>query len=129
MNLFEVSFVRASVSWIGSPPEKFNTNRSERTNGIIQDYITRECGVGAVNEYVFTLFRDGFLSISQSQHHGWSSMTKKQKDTALKKVHTSKLEDVTPDSATAVSRAIGKENNQLMTTFLSMIVEWIRMMC
>jgi hypothetical protein len=43
------------LAGLGCPPEKFNTNRSERTNGVIQDYVKRECGGGAVNEYIFAM--------------------------------------------------------------------------
>ena len=29
---------------LGFPPEKFTTNRSERTNGVLQDCVKLECG-------------------------------------------------------------------------------------
>ena len=41
------------LAGLGCPPEKFTTNRSERTYGIIQDYVKRECSGSKVNEYVF----------------------------------------------------------------------------
>ena len=52
-------FIRSVISpvrqraGLGCPPTRFTTNRSERTNGVIQDFIKRECGQGKVDEYVF----------------------------------------------------------------------------
>ena len=37
---------------LGCPPERFTTNKSERTNGVIQDFVKRKTG-GKVDEYVF----------------------------------------------------------------------------
>ena len=115
------------LAGLGCPPEKFTTNLSERTNGIIQDYVKRECSVNKVNEYVFALtmqklidvqekeielavvnrgeckLRDGFkhLNVPPSR---WSSMTEKQRATALKKIHCLKLKDVAPGRTTAADK-------------------------
>ncbi len=136
------------LAGLGCPPEKFNTNRSERTNGVIQDYVKPECGGGAVNEYIFAMtmqklvelqerevelavvsrgeykLRKGFehLSVSPSR---WKTMTEKQMDTALKKIHTIKMEDVAPSSMKAVSQAIDEGNNRVMATLLTAGVDWI----
>ena len=36
---------------LGCPPEKFTTNRSERTNGVLQDCVERDCGTAKTDEY------------------------------------------------------------------------------
>ena len=136
------------LAGLGCPPEKFNTNRSERTNGIIQDFVKRECSGSKVNEYIFALtmqklidvqekeielavvnrgeynLREGFkhLSVPPSR---WSSMTEKQRAAALKKIHSFKLEDVAPGITTAATQAISQENNTLMTTMLTAGIDWI----
>ena len=129
-------------------PERFTTNRSERTNGIIQDYVKRECSGSKVNKYVFAStmqklidvqekeielavvnqgeykLRNGFkhLNVPPSR---WSSMTEKQRATALKKIHCLKLEDVAPGRTTAASQAISQGNNPLMTIVLAAGTDWI----
>ena len=40
---------------LGCPPSKFTTNRSERTNGVIQDFIKRHYGLRRVNVFHFVL--------------------------------------------------------------------------
>ena len=136
------------LAGLGCPPEKFTTNRSERTNGIIQDYVEREGSGSKVNEYVFAStmqkligvqekeielavvnrgeykLRNGFkhLNVPPSR---WSSMTEKQRATALKKIHCLKLKDVAPGRTTAASQAISEGNNPLMTTVLAAGIDWI----
>ena len=138
------------LAGLGCPPEKFTTNRSERANGIMQDYVKRECSGSKVNEYVFAStmqklidvqekeielavvnrgeckLRNGFkhLNVPPSR---WSSMTEKhvQRATALKKIHCLKLEDVAPGRTTAASQAISQGNNPLMITVLAAGIDWI----
>ena len=51
-------FIRSVISpvrqraGLGCPPEKFTTNRSERTNGVFQDCVKRECGTAKTDEYI-----------------------------------------------------------------------------
>ena len=40
---------------LGCPPERFTTNRSERTNGVIQEFVKRESGKENVDEYTFAV--------------------------------------------------------------------------
>ena len=40
---------------LGFPPAKFTTNRSERTNGVIQDYVKRKCGRRLVDVFTFAV--------------------------------------------------------------------------
>ena len=40
---------------LGCPPSKFTTNRSERTNGVIQDFIKRRYGCAALTSFHFLL--------------------------------------------------------------------------
>ena len=50
-------FIRSVISpvrqraGLGCPPAKFTTNRSERTNGVLQDCVKRECGTAKIDEY------------------------------------------------------------------------------
>ena len=50
-------FIRSVISpvrqraGLGCPPDKFTTNRSERTNGVLQDCVKRECGTAKIDEY------------------------------------------------------------------------------
>ena len=134
------------LAGLGCPPKKFDTNRSERTNGVTQDFVRRECD-GPVNEYVFAkamqklveaqekelelailnrgeyTLRNGYkhLTISPSR---WRIMTEKQKDTALKKIHSTKVDETRNNTAT-VSEAIRDRENHLMTTLLAAGVDWI----
>ena len=47
-----ISCVRQRIG-LGCSPEKITTNCSERTNGVIQDFIKRECDKDKVDEYTF----------------------------------------------------------------------------
>ena len=40
---------------LGCLPERFTTNRSERTNGVIQHFLKKECDGKKVDEYVFAV--------------------------------------------------------------------------
>ncbi|XP_078364368.1 uncharacterized protein LOC144648781 [Oculina patagonica] len=51
---------------LGCPPEKFTTNRSERTNGVLQDCVKRECGTAKIDEYTLVKTLEKFVK-SQEQ--------------------------------------------------------------
>ena len=55
------------LAGLGCPPEKFTTNRSKRTNGIIQDYLKRECSGNKVNEYVFALTMQKLIDVQEKE--------------------------------------------------------------
>ena len=50
-------FIRSIISLVhqragpGCPPEKSTTNRSERTNGVLQDCVKRECTTAKTDKY------------------------------------------------------------------------------
>ena len=56
-----------TLAALGCPPEKFTTNRSERTNGIIQDYVKREFSGSKVNEYVFTSTMQKLIDVQEKE--------------------------------------------------------------
>ena len=50
-------FIRSVISpvrqraGLGCPPDKFTTNRSERTNGVLQSCVKHECRTAKIDEY------------------------------------------------------------------------------
>lgn len=148
-----VSFLQSVISpvrqraGLGCPPERFTTNRSERTNGVIQEFIQQECN-GKVDEYVFAVtlqklvdmqekevelavigkgeykIRDRFKHIFVSPSN-WVKMTEKQTEAALRKIHTTTVNEKVDSTASAVSRALRDDDNPLMQTFSKACVDWI----
>ena len=133
---------------LGCPPERFTTNRSERTNGVIQEFVKRECNGKKVDEYVFATtlqkliniqekevelavigqgeykLRDRFKHISVPTSR-WSKMTEKQMATALNKIHTISLDDGLDSNVSTVSRALRDDDHPLMEKFARAGVDWI----
>ena len=132
----------------GCPPETFTTdpNRSEHTNGVIQDFVKRKTG-GKVDEYVFaqTLtelidtqeqkielavvgkgeyqLREAFQHISISPSR-WGRMTELQRKSALKKVHTVTVEEGS-NEISAISQSLQESKNPLLQRFADFGVDWI----
>ena len=52
---------------LGCPPERFTTNRSERTNGVIQDFIKRECGKDKVDGYTFAKSLEKLIRMQEQE--------------------------------------------------------------
>ena len=131
---------------LGCPPERFTTNRSERTNGVIQDFVKQKTG-GKVDEYVFaqTLkelidtqeqeielavvgkreyqLREAFQHISVSPSR-WGRMTELQRKSALKKVHTVTVEEGS-NEISAISQSLQESENPLLQRFADFGVDWI----
>ncbi len=131
---------------LGCPPERFTTNRSERTNGVIQDFVKQKAG-GKVDEYVFaqTLkelidtqeqeielavvdkgeykLREAFQHIRVSPSR-WGRMTELQRKSALKKVHTVNVEERS-NEISAISQSLQESENPLLQRFAEVGVDWI----
>ncbi len=131
---------------LGCPPERFTTNTSERTNGVIQDFVKQNAG-GKVDEYVFpqTLkelidtqeqeielavvdkgeykLREAFQHIRISPSR-WGRMTELQRKSALKKVHTVNVEERS-NEISAILQSLQESENPLLQRFAEVGVDWI----
>lgn len=150
----EAEFLQSVISpvrqraGLGCPPERFTTNRSERTNGVIQDFVKRECGQSKVDEYVFAVTLQKLISIQEREiefavvdkgeyklrppfkhllvpAERWSKKTNDQMKTALKKVHTTSVDHVDPGNVASVCQALDETNNLLLRRLLEAGVDWI----
>ena len=109
---------------LGCPPEKFTTNRSEATNNVLQDFVSREShGKKKVDEYSFALsveklvkiqkedvelavvgrgeykLREDFryLEVAPSE---WSRMRDDQRKAVLQKIHEANIDEMQQSSVT-----------------------------
>ncbi len=126
-----VSSVRQRAG-LGCPPEKFTTNSSERTNGIIQDFIKRDCGAAKVDKYTFVTSLEKLIKIQEQEiemavlgkgqytlrdqcshirvnGNQWDRMTEGQKKAALCRIHQIGIEDVLPTSVSIVAAHLSKD--------------------
>ena len=134
---------------LGCLPTRFTTNRSERTSGVIQDFIQRECGQGKVNEYVFATTLQKSISMQEkdvefsvvdkgknklrtSFEHirvtssRWSKMTENQMQAVLKKIHTISVQDVSLGSRLlSFNKYLVKQLFPLLKKLLDSGVDWI----
>jgi hypothetical protein len=133
---------------LGCPPSNFTTNRSERTNGVIQDYIRRKSGRLPVDVFTFATTLQSLIEIQEKEMelavvgrgeyelrqlynhlqvsaNDWVKKTEVQQRASLSKVHESSLEDVSPTSVTSVSKAINTEGNSLYKNIVDFGVDWI----
>ena len=120
-----ISSVRQRAG-LGCPPEKFTTNRSERTNGVIQDFIKRECGKDKVDEYTFAKSLEKLIRMQEQElemavpgkgeyklrdqyshilvdPQRWDKVTDSQRKNALSRIHGIGIEDVLPTSVSFAS--------------------------
>jgi hypothetical protein len=142
-----VSSVRQRAG-LGCPPEKFTTNRSERTNGIIQDFIKRDCGAAKVDEYTFVTSLEKPIKIQEQEiemavlgkgqytlrdqyshirvnGNQWDRMTEGQKKAALSRIHQIGIEDVLPTSVSIVAAHLSKDVPPVVQEMVSGGVDWI----
>ena len=111
---------------LGCPPEKLTTNRSERTNGVRQDCVKRECGTAKTDEYTLVksieelvnnqeqelelaVLDKGEYQLRPAFRHllvagdNWTNMTNDQRKAALLRVHHIDLEDSSPKSVATIN--------------------------
>ena len=133
---------------LGCLPSKFTTNRSERTNGVIQDHIKRQLGQRHVNVFSFAvslkdlidmqekeielslLGKGEFRSCSAYKHlevnsTQWIRMTEKQKQQTLRKIHLTSVDDTTGTRESRVTAAVLHESDPILHQFLQAAVDWI----
>ncbi len=104
-------------SGLGKPPVKFTTNRCERSNGLIQDFLTRKQGsTGKCDEHTFAIALQELIEMQQREAElaiigkgeyrlrvkfdhlfvsasDWDKMREDQRKLALKIIHVSEIKD------------------------------------
>ena len=133
---------------LGCPPTKFTTNRSERTNGVIQDHIKRQFGQRPVdvfsfavalkdlidmqeNEIELSLLGKGEFSLRspykylQVNSPKWIRMTEKQKKQALAKIHSINVDDTVETRESRITTAALNETDPILHQFLQAAIDWI----
>ncbi len=133
---------------LGCPPSKFTTNRSERTNGVIQDYVARKCGRRRVDVYSFAVMLKELVDIQEKEvelavvgkgkytlhpaYEGmrvtasqWVKMTYDQQQAALRKIHSCTVEDISRTDVSTVTAAVSDVNNPILKAILKAGVDWI----
>ena len=132
------------------PPDKFTTNRSEKTNGIIQDFVRGQNSGKKipVDEYFFTSrlqqlvkiqkqeielavvgrgeyrLREPFRYLEVSTNE-WSRMWDGQREEALLKIHTITVEEATSSNVTGVTKALSNEQDAVMKQIVSLGIDWL----
>ena len=142
-----ISSVRQRAG-LGCPPEKFTTNRSERTNGVIQDFIKRECGKDKVDEYTFAKSLEKLIRIQEQElemailgkgeyklrdqyshilvdPQRWDKMTDNQRKNALSRIHGIGIEDVLPTSVSVASARLSNDLPSVVKDIVSAGIDWI----
>ena len=147
-------FIRSIISpvrqraGLGCPPDKFTTNQSERTNGVLQDCVKRECGTAKINEYTLVKTLEKLVK-SQEQElelavldkgeyqlrpefrhlvvtgDKWATMTNDQREEALSCVHRIGLEKASPNSVASVNKKLVEGESAVFQQILSAGVDWI----
>ena len=147
-------FIRSVISpvrqraGLGCPPEKFTTNRSERTNGVLQDCVKRECGTAKTDEYTLVksieklvnnqeqdrelaVLDKGEYQLRPEFRHllvagdKWTNMTNDQRKAALLRVHHIGLEDSSPNSVATINTKLVEGESAVFQQILSAGVDWI----
>lgn len=147
-------FIRSVISpvrqraGLGCPPEKFTTNRSERTNGILQDCVKRECGTAKTDEYTvvksieklvknqeqeleLAVLDKGEYQLRPEFRHllvagdKWTKMTNDQRKAALSRVHHVSLEESSPNSVATINTRLVQGESRVFQQMLSAGVDWI----
>ena len=134
---------------LGCPPERFTTNRSETTNNVLQDFVSREShGKKKVDEYSFASsveklvkiqkqdielavvgrgeykLREEFryLEVTPSE---WSRMREDQRKAALQKLHHVNVHEVQASSVTQVTTALESGAHPVMKEITNLGIDWI----
>ena len=148
-------FIRSVISpvrqraGLGCAPDKFTTNRSERTNGILQDCAKRECRTAKIDAYTLVktleklvksqeqelelaVLDKGEYQLRPEVRHlvvtgdKWAKMTNDQRKEALSRVHHIGLEEASPNSVASVNKKLVEgESSAVFQQILSAKVDWI----
>ena len=147
-------FIRSVISpvrqraGLGCPPDKFTTNRSERTNGVLQSCVKHECGTAKIDEYTLVKTLEKLVK-SQEQElelavldkgeyqlcpefrhlvvtgDKWAKMTNDQRKEALSRVHHLGLQETSPNSVASVNKKLVEGESAVFQQILSAEVDWI----
>lgn len=134
---------------LGCPPVRFTTNRSERTNRLIQEFINSESqGKTKVDEFFFCVslaklvktqrqevelalvgcgeykLREKFKHLEVSAEK-WGKMVDAQRTKIIEKVHTATLEDASVSSAGNISQFLSTCEEPVMQEMLRGGIDWI----
>lgn len=128
-----ISTVRQRAG-LDCPPDKFTTNRSERTNGVLQDCVKRECGTAKIDEYTLVKTLEKLVKSQQQElevavldkgeyqlrpefrhlvvtGEKWAKMTNDQRKQALSRVHHIGLEEASCNNVASVNeKLVGGES-------------------
>ena len=130
------------------PPKKFTTNQSERTNGVLQDCMKRECGTAKTDEYTLVISSKKLvknqeqeleLAVSdkgECQLHPefchllvtgdkWTKMTNDQRKAALSSVNHISLEGSSPNSVATINTKLVEGKSRVFQQMLSAGVDWV----
>jgi hypothetical protein len=133
---------------LGCPPSTFTTNRSERTNGVIQDFIKRRYGLRRVDVFSFSVALQDLIDMQEKEFElavvgkgeyricpayqdlqvtptQWTRMTQKQQKQALLKIRTTSVEDTSSSSQQQVTRALSEEIDPILGEVLQAGVDWL----
>ena len=139
-------FVKEQV-W-AAPPSKFTTNRSERTNGVIQDFVKRRYGLRRVNVFSFCVALQDLIEMHEKEVElavvgkgeyricpayqnlqvtpaQWVRMISKQQKHTLQKIHTTNVNDTSTTSELQVTRAVSEEIYPILGEILEAGVDWL----
>jgi hypothetical protein len=115
---------------------------------VIQEFISQECGKGKVDEHTFAVTMKKLVTMQEKEAEFavvdkgehmlcqgfshllvppacWSKMTEKQKQSALRKIHTVGLEESRPDSIAEISSALEDEGNSYQRQFVKARFDWL----
>ena len=132
---------------LGSPPDRFTTNRSEQTNRSIQEFVKSESKGKKVDEFTFCValsklinqqeqaielailglgeykLRDKFKHLGVSSQD-WEGMRDEQKKKVLDRLHKVSMDEASSNT-TKISKIIRRNDNTIMEQLLDSGVDWI----
>lgn len=134
---------------LGYPPERFTTNRSETTNNVLQDFVSRETnGKKKVDEYSFASSVERLIKIQNQEIElavvgrgeyklreefrylevtptEWSKMREDQRKAALQKIHQVNIHEVQASSVSQVTNALQSGAHPVMQEIINCGIDWI----
>ena len=134
---------------LGFPPDSFTSNRSEKTNSLLQDFVSQESnGKKKVDEFSFASSLEKLVKIQkqdvelavvgrgeyklreQYQHlevspSEWSRMREDQRKVALEKIHTFEIQEMQTSSVTKAMNALQSGEHPVMRKMASLGIDWI----
>ena len=134
---------------LGCPPEKFTANRSEATDNVLQDFLSREShGKKKVDEYSFASSVEKLVKIQKEDVESavvgtgeyklrkefrylevvpseWSRMRNDQRKAELGKIHEANIAEMQQPSVTQATNALRRGAHPVMQEIQSIGIDWI----